>query len=46
MADHSTTQCWLFPDLLNKALLVRFDEEMSSSDGARCCSRPPTSGWE
>ena len=33
MADHSTTQCWLFPDLLNKPLLVRFDEEMGSSDG-------------
>ncbi len=33
MADHNTTQCWLFPDLLNKPLLVRFDEEMGSSDG-------------
>jgi hypothetical protein len=33
MADHSTTQCWLFPDLLNKPLRVRFDEEMGSSDG-------------
>ena len=33
MADHSTTQCWLFPDVLSKPVLVHFDEEMGSSDG-------------
>lgn len=33
MVDLSTTQCWLFPELLSKPLLVRFDEEMGSSDG-------------
>lgn len=33
MADDSTTQCWLFPKLFPKPLVVRFDEERGSSDG-------------
>lgn len=33
MADDSTTQCWLFADLANRPVAVRFDEERGSSDG-------------
>jgi hypothetical protein len=33
LADDTTTQCWLFPDLLHKGLVVRFDETRGSSDG-------------
>ena len=33
MADDSTTQCWLFPKLSSKPVMVRFDEERGSSDG-------------
>lgn len=33
MADDNTTQCWLFPKLLGKPVMVRFDEERGSSDG-------------
>jgi len=30
---HTTTQCLLFPDLLDKPVVARFDQEHSSSDG-------------
>lgn len=33
MADHNTTQCWLFGDLAKRAVTVRFDQERGSSDG-------------
>ena len=33
MAEDNTTQCWLFPSLLRKPLVVRFDDERGSSDG-------------
>ena len=33
MADDSTTQCWLFDDLAKRQVVVRFDQERSSSDG-------------
>lgn len=33
MTEDTTTQCWLFPDLLGKKLVVRFDDERGSSDG-------------
>ena len=33
MADHNTTQCWLFEDLARRAVTVRFDQERGSSDG-------------
>jgi hypothetical protein len=33
LADDSTTQCWLFPSLVDKPLVVRFDDERGSSDG-------------
>ena len=31
--DDNTTQCWLFPELLSKRLVVRFDDQRGSSDG-------------
>jgi len=33
LADDSTTQCWLFADLANRPVAVRFDQERGSSDG-------------
>ena len=33
MTDPTTTQCWLFPDLLDKPVVAQFDQEHSSSDG-------------
>lgn len=33
MTDHTTTQCWLFPDLLDKQVVARFDQKHASSDG-------------
>lgn len=33
MADDTTTQCWLFPDLLRKPIVVQFDDHRGSSDG-------------
>ncbi len=33
MSKHTTTECLLFPDLLDKPVVVRFDQEHSSSDG-------------
>jgi hypothetical protein len=33
MADDNTTQCWLFPQLAVKPVVVRFDQEGGSSDG-------------
>lgn len=32
MADDTTTQCWLFPELSLKAVLVEFDDDRVSSD--------------
>lgn len=32
MADDTTTQCWLFPELSSKAVIVEFDEDRVSSD--------------
>jgi len=33
LRDDSTTQCWLFADLANRPVAVRFDQERGSSDG-------------
>ena len=33
MTDHTTTQCLLFPDLLDKQVVAKFDQEHASSDG-------------
>jgi len=33
MSDPTTTQCLLFPDLLDKPVVAQFDQEHSSSDG-------------
>jgi len=33
LADDSTTQWWLFADLANRPVAVRFDQERGSSDG-------------
>jgi len=33
MSKHTTTECLLFPDLLDKPVVVQFDQEHSSSDG-------------
>jgi hypothetical protein len=33
LADDTTTQCWLFPDLLRKPIVVQFDDHRGSSDG-------------
>ena len=33
MADDSTTQCLLFPELFGKPLVARFDQHHGSSDG-------------
>ncbi len=33
MSDHTTTQCLLFPDLLDKTVTARFDLHNGSSDG-------------
>ena len=33
MSDHTTTQCFLFPDLLDKPVVAQFDQEHASSDG-------------
>ena len=33
MPDHITTQCHLFPDFFRKPVVVRFDQDHSSSDG-------------
>lgn len=33
MADDTTTQCVLFPELFRKSLVVRFDQHNGSSDG-------------
>jgi hypothetical protein len=33
MQEHSTTQSVLFPDLFNKPVTIKFDQEHSSSDG-------------
>jgi DDE family transposase len=31
--DDNTTQCWLFPELLSKRLVVSFNDQLGSSDG-------------
>ena len=33
MSKHTTTQCLLFPDLLDKPVVAQFDQEHASSDG-------------
>ncbi len=33
MPEDTTTQCWLFADLSNRPVTVRFDQERGSSDG-------------
>lgn len=33
MAEHTTTQCLLFPDISPKPVVVRFDQRQGSSDG-------------
>ncbi len=33
MSKHTTTECLLFPDLLDKPVVAQFDQEHSSSDG-------------
>ncbi len=33
MPKHTTTECLLFPDLLDRPVVARFDQEHSSSDG-------------
>lgn len=33
MSDPTTTQCLLFPDLLDKPVVAQFDQEHASSDG-------------
>ena len=33
MAEHSTTQCLLFPDIFPKLVVAQFDQQQGSSDG-------------
>ncbi len=33
MAEHTATQCLLFPDLSPKPVVVQFDQQQGSSDG-------------
>ena len=33
MSEHTTTQCVLFPGILNRPVVARFDQAQSSSDG-------------
>ncbi len=33
MSKHTTTECFLFPDLFDKPVVARFDQEHSSTDG-------------
>ena len=33
MSKHTTTECLLFPDLLDKPVVIKFDQEHASSDG-------------
>jgi len=33
VSDDSTTQCWLFPDIVPKPVVARFDQRQGSSDG-------------
>ena len=33
MTKNTTTECLLFPDLLDKPVVVKFDQEHASSDG-------------
>ncbi len=33
MSKSTTTQCLLFPDLLDKPIVAQFDQEHASSDG-------------
>ena len=33
MADDTTTQCWLFPGLSRKPVVIAFDDPLGSSDG-------------
>ena len=33
MSNPTTTQCFLFPDLLDKQVVAKFDQEHASSDG-------------
>ena len=33
MAEHTTTQCLLFPDILSKPVVAQFDQHQGSSDG-------------
>ena len=33
MSKHTTTECLLFPDLLDKPVVAQFDQEHGSSDG-------------
>lgn len=33
MTEDTTTQCWLFPQILNKPMVVQFDDDRGSSDG-------------
>ena len=33
MSDHTTTQCWLFPELFDRPVVAKFDQRQGSSDG-------------
>lgn len=33
MTEDTTTQCWLFPDLASRPVVVEFDDDRGSSDG-------------
>jgi hypothetical protein len=33
MIDDSTTQCLLFPEIVSKLVVARFDQRQGSSDG-------------
>ncbi len=33
MTDHSTTECWLFPEISDRLVAAKFDQRQGSSDG-------------
>jgi len=44
LAEHTTTQCLLFPDLSTKPVVVQFDQRQGSSDGGAILLKGGTGG--
>jgi len=42
LADDTTTECLLFPDIFSKPVVAQFDQRQAARTVARSCSRPPT----